>query len=246
MNNNEISTNSGQSLNDSNDTLSVIRSIMRTSINKYNNEKGEYFKFFQQYPILEKRSDTISSTYDAVRRKGKSLAEIDKYFGCGASEVWLKIMIIEQLSFLGAFDAAKVGQIRMLAAKIRQEYYHMTPSELTYFFYKFSLGDYGKLYTGRTINPQDILIGLKEFNNNIQNARIQFEEEQKEVLRTKEHEAWKKGCVSLEEWKRMRGIEDKTSNIEMLYSKFGIDEPSSKEQENKQQILLWNKKRKKH
>lgn len=220
MSNNETSTNLTTSSNNKNG-IDVIRDMLQPAMYKYNNTRNEYYRFFQQFPVLEKREGQITSAYDAVRRGGKSLAGIDSYFGKGATEVWLKIMIVEQLSFLGAFDSAKVGQIKMLASKIRQEYHYLTPSELTHFFYKFSLGDYGKLYAGRTINPQEILIGLKEFSLDINNARVRFEEEKKATQREKELAEWKKDCVSLEEWKKMRGMGDKPSNIEMISVMFG-------------------------
>lgn len=215
MNRNKTQTNlpiySGE-----NTSIDVIHGILKPAIKKFNNDKNEYFLFFRNYPILEKRNDIIKSAYDAVSRKGCSISEIDNHFGHGASEVWLKTMLVEQMFFLGAFDAAKSVQIKMIASKIRQEFYYMTPAELTYFFYKFSFGDYGKLYTGRTINPQDILIGLREFSHEIKNARITLEEEEKKQEMERKYSEWKKNSVSYSEWKKMRGKENETSNIDML------------------------------
>lgn len=156
------------------------RSELAMALSKFG---AGYSAFLQRYPTLQKRTDLITSTMDAVRNNGTALSRIDKSFGKGASEWWIKYMLIELFSFLGAMDSVSVYQVKAIAARIRAEYYFMTPDELTCFFYSFSLGDYGKLYAGRTVNPQDILIALRKYSKEVFEARdyIEREKRQKEM-----------------------------------------------------------------
>ncbi len=164
-----------------------------------------YMDFLWKYPALSKRKDMITTAHEAVERGGLSLVEIDKRFSDGASEWWLKKMLIELFTFLGAFDSVTVYQVNALSARIRQEYYHLTPDELTNFFYSFSLGDYGKLYAGRTVNPQDILIGLKDFMYILFEQRALVDGEKLAKKQKQEAIEAKKNAISWEEYCKRKG-----------------------------------------
>lgn len=164
-----------------------------------------YMDFLWKYPALSKRKDMITTAHEAVERGGLSLVEIDKRFSDGASEWWLKKMLIELFTFLGAFDSVTVYQVNALSARIRQEYYHLTPAELTNFFYSFSLGDYGKLYAGRTVNPQDILIGLKDFMYILFEQRALVDGEKLAKKQKQEAIEAKKNAISWEEYCKRKG-----------------------------------------
>ncbi len=167
-----------------------------------------YMAFLRKFPAPAKRKDYIRSVYDAVSREGMSLNSIDEYFGEGASVTWLKLMLTDLLKYLGAFDIATVGQIKGTAGRMRLLCANMTPSELTYFFMSFSVGDYGKLYAGRSVNPQDILIGLKEFRSKVFEQRAIYEEAKQQRKREEEYEQYKKDSIGYDEWKKLRGIEE--------------------------------------
>ncbi len=164
-----------------------------------------YMDFLWRYPALSKRKDMITTAHEAVERGGLSLVEIDKRFSDGASEWWLKKMLIELFTFLGAFDSVTVYQVNALSARIRQEYYHLTPAELTNFFYSFSLGDYGKLYAGRTVNPQDVLIGLKDFMYTLFEQRALVDGEKLAKKQKQEAIEAKKNAISWEEYCKRKG-----------------------------------------
>lgn len=170
-----------------------------------------YMDFLWKYPALSKRKDMITTAHDAVERGGLSLVEIDKKFSDGASEWWIKKMLIELLTFLGAFESVTVYQVNALAARIRQEYYHLTPAELTNFFYSFSLGDYGKLYAGRTVNPQDILMGLKDYMYHLFEQRALVDGEKLAERQKQEAIEAKKNAISWETYCERTG-RDKTAN----------------------------------
>ena len=167
-----------------------------------------YMSFLRKFPAPAKRKDYIRSVYDAVSREGMSLKSIDAYFGEGASLTWLKLMLTDLLKYLGAFDITTVSQIKGTAERMRLLCANMTPSELTYFFMSFSVGDYGKLYAGRSVNPQDILIGLKEFKANVFEQRAIYEDAKQQRKREEEYEQYKKNSIGYDEWKKLRGIEE--------------------------------------
>ena len=176
---------------------------MQSVVQKYGED---YLRFLRAYPTLRKREELITTARRAVREGGMSFAQIDNYFSKGASEWWIKVMLIDLLTFLGAMDSVTSYQVKGIAARIRQEYYHLTPSELTHFFYSFSMGDYGKLYAGRTVNPQDILIGLKEYMYHLYEQRAQYDSDQRKIKQEQDLEQSKREAVDFEEYKRLKGL----------------------------------------
>ena len=68
------------------------------------------------------------------------------------------------------------------------------------------MGEYGKLYTGRTVNPQDILIGLKEYMYHLYEQRAQYDSDQKKERLEQEKIQAKKEAVDFEEYKKLKGL----------------------------------------
>ena len=180
-----------------------LQTEYQTAVQKFG---SGYVDFLKQYPTLRKRSELINTIYDAVKEGGMSLVQIDNHFNKGASEWWIKVMLIDLFTFLGAMESVTPFQVKGIASRIRQEYYHLTPSELTYFFYSFSMGDYGKMYSGRSVNPQDILIALKEYMYQLYEKRVQYDNDQKRVRQEQEAEQARREAVDFEEYKRLKGL----------------------------------------
>ena len=180
-----------------------LQTEYQTAVQKFG---SGYVDFLKQYPTLRKRSELINTIYDAVKEGGLSLVQIDNHFSKGASEWWIKVMLIDLFTFLGAMESVTPFQVKGIASRIRQEYYHLTPSELTYFFYSFSMGDYGKMYSGRSVNPQDILIALKEYMHQLYEKRVQYDNDQKRVRQEQEAEQTRREAVDFEEYKRLKGL----------------------------------------
>lgn len=176
----------------------------------------QYGQFLLKYPMLKDRVSQIIDTKNSVKQGGMSLVQIDNYFQPGASEYWLKLMIVELMSFLGAIEQVQSFQVKGLATRIRQEYYHLTPAELTHFFYSFSMGDYGKLYAGRTVNPQDILIGLKGYMNHLYEKRAEVVNEERIAKERKRMAEEKSKAVSWEEYCKLAGKEVTASPLAKL------------------------------
>lgn len=180
----------------------------------------QYGQFLLKYPMLKDRENQITDMKDSVRQGGMSLVQIDNYFQPGASEYWLKLMIVELMSFLGAIEQVQSFQVKGLATRIRQEYYHLTPAELTHFFYSFSMGDYGKLYAGRTVNPQDVLIGLKEYMNRLYEKRAEVVTETRIAEERKVMAEERMKAVSWEEYCKRVGKEPTSSPLVGLQDKY--------------------------
>ena len=182
---------------------------MQSVVQKYGED---YLKFLRAYPTLRKREELITTARRAVREGGMSFAQIDNYFAKGASEWWIKVMLIDTFSFIGAMENIATFQVKGLAARIRQEYYFMTPSELTYFFYSFSMGDFGEMYTGKNINPQRMLMALKSCNENLQEERIKYEQEKVRIKKEKEAERDRREAVDFEQYKKLKGLPEDYKN----------------------------------
>ena len=195
--------------NNSIQQTNLAQSLQTDTLQQAITQYGDgHMAFLRNFPVPAKRKDYIRSVYDAVSREGMSLNSIDAYFGEGASLTWLKLMLTDLLKYLGAFDITTVSQIKGTAGRMRLLCANMTPSELTYFFMSFSVGDYGKLYAGRSVNPQDILIGLKGFKANVFEQRAIYEDAKQQRKREEEYEQYKKDSIGYDEWKKLRGIEE--------------------------------------
>lgn len=205
-NSNELSTKLVQSL----------PTECKQAVEKYG---GQYARFLEKYPTLQNRTDAITSVYDSVARGGMSFVEIDKYFKDGASEFWIKIMLIDLFMVIGAIDSTTPYQFKSIAQRIRQEYYHLTPSELTRFFYEFSLGGYGEIYVGKTFNPQKLFISLEKYMYKLYEKRAEVYTQKLAEKQKKEYEESKKNAISYEEHCRFSGIDIEKSPLEKLKRK---------------------------
>lgn len=137
-----------------------------------------------------------TSTMLTIRSKGGSRNLIG----------WIKGRLIELFTYLGGFDAVTEYQVQTLAYRIANKYYYITPAELDYFFLAFTNGEYGRLYVGRTINPQDVMQALIAYEPDLLDARGKAERQQKLRLAEQERirdagqphglEAWRIHCAA--------------------------------------------------
>ena len=205
-NSNELSTKLVQSL----------PTECRQAVAKYGEQ---YALFLDKYPTLQNRTDAITSVYDSVARGGMSFVEIDKYFKDGASEFWIKMMLIDLFMVIGAIDATTPYQFKAIAQRIRQEYYHLTPSELTRFFYEFSLGEYEEMYIGKTVNPQKLFISLEKYMKILYDKRVAIDSQRNLDKQKIEDEKARVNAISYEEYCRRKGIDIEKSPLEKLKRK---------------------------
>ena len=93
---------------------------------------------------------------------------------------WVTGRLIDLLYYLGAYDNATDYQIQLLAQRICTKYFYITTAELDYFFVAFTNGEYNKLINnGKTINPQDIMIGLIAYEADLLKERGRVEDERR-------------------------------------------------------------------
>ncbi len=93
-----------------------------------------------------------------------SLVDIDKRFEEGIALQWVKAQLLDTFWLLGAGNSVNSSQAVFMARRIRNIYYYLSPSELTYFFESLVGGGYGKIYVGNTINPQNLMEALQKFD----------------------------------------------------------------------------------
>ncbi len=214
-NSNELSTRSTQSLPDE----------YKKAIDEFG---SQYALFLNKYPTLQKRISSVPTVYDSVKNGGLSFVEIDKYFKDGASEWWIKTMVIDLFMVIGAFDSTTPYQFKAIAQRIRQEYYHASPGELTRFFYEFSMGEYGEIYVGRTVNPQKLFIALEKYMYKVYEKRAEIGSQRNLDKQKIEDEKARMNAISYEEYCLRKGVDPKESPLEKLKQK--LEKESKRDQ----------------
>lgn len=216
-------------MNNSNELSTRLTQSLPDEYKKAIEEFGaQYALFLNKYPTLQKRISSVPTVYDSVKNGDLSFVEIDKYFKDGASEWWIKTMVIDLFMVLGAFDATTPYQFKAIAQRIRQEYYHVTPSELTRFFYEFSMGEYGEIYVGKTVNPQRLFIALDKYMCKVYEKRAEIDSQRNLDKQKIEDEKARMNAISYEEYCRRVGIDPKESPLEKLKQK--LEKESKRDQ----------------
>lgn len=217
-------------MNNSNELSTKLVQSLPTECNQAVAKYGkQYALFLDKYPTLQNRTDAITSVYDSVYRGGMSFVEVDKYFKDGASEFWIKVMLIDLFMVIGAIDSTTSYQFKAIAQRIRQEYYHLTPSELTRFFYEFSMGEYGEIYVGKTVNPQILFIALEKYMCKIYEKRAEIDGQRNRDKQKIEDEKAKMNAISYEEYCLRKGVDPKESPLEELKQKLQKESKRNKD-----------------
>ena len=222
-------------MNNSNELSTRLTQSLPDEYKKAIEEFGEqYVLFLNKNPTLQKRISSVPTVYDSVKNGGISFVEIDKYFKEGASEWWIKTMVIDLFMVIGAFDATTPYQFKAIAQRIRQEYYHVSPGELTRFFYEFSMGEYGEIYVGRTVNPQKLFIALERYMSKVYEKRAEIDSQKNVERQKKDYEESVKNAVSYEEYCRIKGKDIEKSPLEVLKRKLEKESKRDKDGRRKQ------------
>lgn len=217
-------------MNNSNELSTRLTQSLPDEYKKAIEEFGaQYALFLNKYPTLQKRISSVPTVYDSVKNGGLSFVEIDKYFKDGASEWWIKTMVIDLFMVLGAFDVTTPYQFKAIAQRIRQEYYHVTPSELTRFFYEFSMGEYGEIYVGKTVNPQRLFIALDKYICKVYEKRAEIDSQRNLDKQKIEEERARMNAISYEEYCLRKGVDPKESPLEELKQKLEKESKRNKD-----------------
>ena len=217
-------------MNNSNELSTRLTQSLPDEYKKAIEEFGaQYALFLNKYPTLQKRISSVPTVYDSVKNGGLSFVEIDKYFKDGASEWWIKIMVIDLFMVIGAFDITTPYQFKAIAKRIRHEYYHVTPGELTRFFYEFSMGEYGEIYVGKTVNPQRLFIALDKYICKVYEKRAEIDSQRNLDKQKIEYEKDKMNAISYEEYCLRKGVDPKESPLEELKQKLEKESKRNKD-----------------
>ena len=150
----------------------------------------------------------------AVASKAPTFHDISDYFGDAATKFWLRFHIAETFAFLGIYDTASKYQVQQTADLIlsHEIYGQLTLDEFLCFLQRFKMGLYGKIYQSQRPNPQEFLMCLQPFWNELCHQRgKQAEKEELERLSKERRETPQ---PTPEEQERIREIQEK------LQSKF--------------------------
>lgn len=187
-------------------------------------------KMLARYPLISQRKVVIHSALEAVTTQDLAISAIDTKTQEGISLKWIKAQLIDVFNFCGAFGVVNDTQVVMIARQIRTRYFHLTPTELTYFFEQFVSGAYGVLYVGKTINPQIVLQALRMCENTLINQRAELQEKQEEEKQKEEERLVREGKTGIKAWamyckKRNKSNASKPMQdfiVEMRRRKFNI------------------------
>lgn len=91
------------------------------------------------------------------------------------------MQLLDLFRICGAGSVVSDYQIVIIARRIRKVYFYLSLSELTYFFESFIGGCYGTLFVGKTINPQNLMIALRNFDNDRTNFFTESQQEQEKI-----------------------------------------------------------------
>lgn len=127
------------------------------------------------YPLISKRKEPNLSLSSALKDTN-SLASIDKKYEDGLALKWVKAQLLDTFRLLGADKSVSSIQVIFMARRIRNIYYYLSPSELTYFLESLIGGGYGKIYVGDTINPQNLMEALQKFDSERASKLSEIEE----------------------------------------------------------------------
>nr|DAG34330.1 MAG TPA: hypothetical protein [Caudoviricetes sp.] len=130
--------------------------------------------FYEQYPLISQRKEQVANLTEALSDEN-SLVLIDKKIGEGIALKWIKAQLLDAFRILGAADVINSIQIVIIARRIRNIYYYLTPSEITYFLESLIGGNYGTIYVGKAVNPQNIMEALKQFDTDRANRLSEIE-----------------------------------------------------------------------
>lgn len=123
----------------------------------------------------------------AVTQKAPSFHDVSNFFGENATLFWLRFHIAETFAFIGIYDTASKEQVRQTADLIlsHEVYGQLTLSEFLCFLQRFKMGSYGKIYQSNRPNPQEFLMCLQPFWEELSKERgklIEKERREKDSL----------------------------------------------------------------
>lgn len=118
----------------------------------------------------------------AISENAPTFRDVTNFFGDGATKFWLRFHIAETFAFLGIYDTASKYQVQQTADLIlsHEIFGQITLSEFLCFLKRFKMGAYGKIYQSQRPNPQEFLMCLTPFWNELSHERGKQEERRRQ------------------------------------------------------------------
>ena len=212
IDNNQLS-NSSAGINLPASSLTSQDKIVK-AINGFGPEYGELVFCKYQKPMgIEK----------AVSANAPTFHNVTEFFGEEATRFWLRFHIAETFAFLGIYDTASKYQVQQTAELIlsHEIFGQLTLSEFLCFLQRFKLGRYGKIYQSQRPNPQEFLMCLTPFWNELCQERGREEERKRQAQLHEERRNYQPPTP--EEQAHIREIQEKLAN------KFNANPPKKDE-----------------
>lgn len=145
----------------------------------------------------------------AVSSHAPSFHDVTNFWGEKASIFWLRFHIAETFAFLGIYDTASKYQVQQTAELIlsHEIFGQLTLAEFLCFLQRFKLGQYGKIYQSQRPNPQEFLMCLAPFWNDLCQERGREEERKRQEKIHEERKNYQPPTP--EEQERLREIKDR-------------------------------------
>lgn len=142
----------------------------------------------------------------AAESPAPTFRDVTNYFSRDATLMWLRFHVAETFAFLGIYDTASKGQIMQTAELIldHEIFGQLNLDEFLLFLSRFKRGDYGKIYQSARPNPQEFLMCLTPFWNELIDHRILVQKQIDEAQRKKESEIDKREAMTYDEWKEIK------------------------------------------
>jgi len=153
--------------------LSVSKDKLMAAVNRYG---PDYTTL-----VFNAHSKALVTLGDAAASKAPTLFEVTNFFSREATLMWLRFHIAETFAFLGIFDTASKGQIMQTAELIldNEIFGQLNLDEFLSFLKQFKRGDYGKIYQSSRPNPQEFLMCLRPFWNELSVERGRAEQQKR-------------------------------------------------------------------
>ena len=148
----------------------------------------------------------------AVSSGAPTFHSVTDFFGEEATRFWLRFHIAETFAFLGIYDTASKYQVQQTAELIlsHEIFGQLTLAEFLCFLQRFKLGRYGKIYQSQRPNPQEFLMCLTPFWNELCQERGREEGRRRQEKAKEERENCKPPTP--EEQEHIREIQKKLQN----------------------------------
>lgn len=142
----------------------------------------------------------------AVASNAPSFHDVSNFWGEASTKFWLRFHIAETFAFVGIYDTASKFQVQQTADLIMQHeiYGQLTLDEFLCFLQRFKMGEYGKIYQSARPNPQEFLLCLAPFWDDLSKARGELAEKSRSERLSREiHDP---NNLTREEWIELKTI----------------------------------------